>query len=217
MPQSYVKDYPADFPSLVTTEPNGSDLGTSIYYSGIAEALESITVGVPVGQCTVVFANALSPGDEATFDAIIAAHTGLAYATTMKACNAVVADPKTITDDLTWQLLAQITTTPSFFTEDLSQLVGRLVGQYQAVAGGGGELPQLRIVEMVSGLPDEDKLPPTDMAAQVGFANFGLSTSVPPRDGYHNTYQILARLNGAASFDMQWTTFSMLDAVPVTF
>lgn len=217
MTQIYTKNYPADFPALATSEPNGSDLGTTIKYSSIVETLEYVTIGTPAGQATFAFANPLSPGDEATFDAIIAAHTGIAAVTSMKASNPVVGATHSVTEDITWELLAEIITTPSFFTEDLADLVGRIVGSYKATAGGGGELPQIKVIEKVTGEADEDKLPPYNMAAQATFTNFGVSTTVPVRDGYHNHYCVMARLNGSALFELQWTTLSMLDAKIVMF
>lgn len=217
MTQLYIKNYPADFPALVSSEPNGSDLGITIKYSGISETLEYLTVGSPANQCTFAFVNPLSPGDEATFDAIIATHTGIAAVTSMKASQQIASEEKAITEDITWQKLAEFVTTPSFFTEDITQLLGRIVGEYKATAGGGGELPQLSVVEKVAGEADQDILPPYDMTAEASFVTFGVSTTNPVRDGYHNIYCVMGRLNGAASFSIQWTTISMLDAKVMAF
>ena len=209
----YTKNYPADYPDLVTAAPNAKTLESSILYDpAITIALESINIGIVPGVSDFAFADPLPAPDEAAFDAIIAAHTGEALYTDLKSAFSVTRDTVAIVEDVNWQLLAKVTTTPTFFVDAqyLDKLIGRLVGSYSATAGGLGELPQLKIVETVAGQGDEDKLPPTDMAEQA-MSTFGISTTTPPRNGYHNIYCVYARLNGAAAMSIEWTTLSMID------
>jgi hypothetical protein len=219
-PTDYTRTYPGpEFAALVTPAPNATVLRNTILYDPlITEALTDMSIGAPAGDCIFTFANALPAPDEAQLDAICAAHTGIRVLTTMESAFPVVRDEVAVTEDVNWQTLAEVVTTPSFFTDpgDLANLFGRIVGEYKAVAGGGGELPQLQVCEKVAGLPDEDKIsPPADMAAAAAWATFGVSTDVTVRDGYHNTYIVQARLNGAVSFDIKWTTMSMINTKTV--
>lgn len=214
MPQTpYTRVYPGpDFAALVTAAPSATVLRNTIAYDpAITIALDEISIGAPAGDCIFTFADVLPAPDEAALDAICAAHTGVRVVTTMESSSPVVVGEVSVTENATWQTIAEVTTTPSFFTDNLADLFGRIVGEYKAVAGGGGELPQIQVCEKVAGLPDEDKMnPPIDMAAAADWVTFGESTNVVVRNGYHNIYVFQARLNGAASFEMKWTTMSMI-------
>jgi hypothetical protein len=212
-PTPYTYTYPgADFPALVTASPNGTVLRNSILYDpAITIALDQLDIGIVPGDCVFTFVDPLPAPDEAALDAICAAHTGIRVLTSMESSSPVVVGTVVVTENAAWQDIAEIVTTPSFFTEDLATLFGRIVGEYKAVAGGGGELPQIQVCEKVAGEANEDKInPPADMAAAADWTTFGVSTDVPVRDGYHNTYVFQARLNDAASFELKWTTMSMI-------
>jgi hypothetical protein len=201
---------------LVTAAPNATVLRDSIIYNpAITIALDDIDVGNPSGDCVFTFADVLPAPDEAALDAICAAHTGVRVLTSMESAFPVVREPVVVTEDVSWQTLAIVVTTPSFFVDpgDLADLFGRIVGEYKAVAGGGGELPQIQVCEKVTGQPDEDKIsPPAELAAAADWTTFGISTDIAVRNGYHNSYVVQARLNGAASFEIEWTTMSMINA-----
>jgi hypothetical protein len=212
-PYTYV--YPgAAFPALVTAAPNGTVLRNTIKYDpAITIVLDQLDIGIVPGDCVFTFADPLPAPDETQLDAICAAHTGVRILTSMESSSPVVTGEVTVTEDAAWQNLAEIVTTPSFFSDDLASLFGRVVGEYKAVVGAGGELPQIQVCEKVAGQANEDKIsPPADMAAAAAWATFGVSTDVPVRDGYHNAYVFQARLNGAASFELKWTTMSMIYA-----
>jgi len=214
MPQTpYTRIYPGpDFAALVTAAPNATVLRNTIAYDpAITVALDEISIGSPAGDCVFTFADVLPAPDEAQLDAICAAHTGVRVVTSMESSSPVVVGEVTVTEDVAWQNIAEIVTTPSFFTDNLPDLFGRIVGEYKAVAGGGGELPQIQVCEKVAGQANEDKMsPPVDMAASADWSTFGASTDVVVRNGYHNTYVFQARLNGATSFELKWTTMSMI-------
>jgi len=214
MPQtSYTYTYPGvDFPALITAAPDATELRNSIAYDPtITIQLDEINIGISPGDCVFTFADALPAPDKAALDAICAAHTGVRVVTSMESSSPVVIGTYNVTEDLVWETIAEIVTTPSFFTDDLSALFGRIVGEYKAVAGGGGELPQLQVVETVQGVGDEDKIsPPYDFAASAAWKTFGVSTNVVVRNGYHNKYTLKARLNGAVSLELKWTTMSMI-------
>lgn len=220
MPKTpYTYTYPgADFPSLVTPAPCGSTLASAIKYNpAITIALDEISIGIVPGDCVFTFADVLPAADKTALDAICAATTGTRVIVSMEASSSVAVDEVTVVSDASWQFIAEIVTTPSFFSEDLSALFGRIVGAYKATAGGGGELPQIKVLEKVAGQPDEDKIsPPYDFAAAADWTTFGVSTDVPVRDGYHNVYCVLARLNGAASLEIRGTTMSVLLAKTVS-
>jgi hypothetical protein len=145
------------FPS---SKASGSSLQSAIAASTIAQALTDLNIGVsgdPAEYCQLTFADVLSAGDQTTLDGIVAAEQGVTVVATMKGSLNAVPGTEAVTEDATWQLLGCVITTPQFFVANISELLGRFIGEYN---GDGG---QVRIMEEVDGEAAEAKInPPYD-------------------------------------------------------
>lgn len=212
-PTPYTRIYPgAAFPALVRPSPCGEMLRQEIVYSGlISQDITKINIGVVPTECTITFADALLPAEEAAFDGICAAHTGIMYVPCLNGMLQAVDLELAITEDVNWQVTSGILTTPTFFTDEepaqLQYLLGRTIGLHK---GDGG---QVRVLEKMDGEPDSEmgiiNLPDTGGA----WAKFKFDTSIPPRPGLRNTYEVQARRNGAVSLSLEFTALSMVKIV----
>jgi len=193
-----------DFPNAKV---NGEYLQDTIaFYSGIVTALSCINVNIEPDKCDIWFVDPLSVGDEAILDAVVAAHQGFGIAVFVTGTAPVTILTKAVVSDVSWETVFGIVTTPSFFWPTLTEIMGRVLGLYQ---GDGGEL---RIVEQMQGQADV-------VMASYAFpvagspTRFRIDTTVPPRDGTHNIYQVECRLNGATNLTLQYTSFSMMKVI----
>jgi hypothetical protein len=187
----------------VAPQPHGSTLETEIRYSAIAEPVVDSNIGVVTGDCVVTFANALTAGDETIFDNVCAAHTGIGYVSRVMGSVEAVALEHAVTATVTpWETLNGRLTTPQFFTDEdpslLPNLLGRVIGLHK---GDGGEI---QVLEEVDG---EAVVLPNVGAV---WTKFKFDTTVAPREGLRNIYKVQARLNGAASLDLEFVALSML-------
>ena len=189
---------------------NGEYLQDTItFWSGITTAVSAINIGVEPDKCDIWFVDALSAGDEAILDAVVAAHPGYGVAASVEGTLTVVRTSLAIVTDADWTVLGGLVTTPSFFSPILSQILGRVLGLHK---GDGG---QIRIVEEMAGQPDVVITnPPLDLP-NVGatFTRFKKDTNVLLRDGTHNIYRVEARLNGATTLELEYAAVSMLKVI----
>jgi hypothetical protein len=171
-----------------------------IYDPAITIALDpggGINVNSPdPSKCNVWFVGPLPAPDLAALDALVAAHTGIGIVTTMFGSMPIPAGD--IVEDLTWQELESIITTPSFFVDgfpaQLSSILGRVIIQ---VKGDGG---QIQLVEQIEGQPDVVIAGPQALPDTAGaWVTIKMDTHTPPRDGVRNRYCTVAQLNGATS------------------
>lgn len=183
---------------------NGDVLAETIHAVILGSVLDHIDSNVVPDQCDIWFVTPLSPGDQATLSAVVASHQGYGYTATMKGTVPIL--DVVITEDATWQVLGGVVTTPNFFTSDLNQILGRIVGQ---IKGDGG---QIRIMEEVEGQPDRElTIPAWNAPNTVGlWAPFKVDTNQPPSDAVRNLYRIEARRNGAAAMQLRFSTISLL-------
>ena len=178
---------------------------------GITILVEHIDANVEPDKCDIFMADALPAPEIPVLDGIVAAHQGIGYATTLLGTLTALSEPVAVTEDLNWQMLYRLRTTPTFFTNSMPELLARLIGEHK---GDGGEIT---IVEGVTGEPDVDIIaPPFALPDTAGsWEPFKADSNVPPREGLRNSYSIMARLNGATSLEMRFTTATMVLAVPV--
>lgn len=197
-PTKYQYTVSTDFPN---GKVNVDQLELSIIYdTAITVALDD-TQGINVNspdpdKCDIWFVDPLPAPDEAALDAIVAAHTGVGIVTTMFGSMPIPGG--NITEDLTWQELESIITTPTFFVDgfpaQLSDILGRVILQ---VKGDGGEI---QLVEQMDGEPDVVIAGPQALPDTAGaWVTVKMDTHTAPRDGVRNRYCTVARLNGATS------------------
>lgn len=206
---NYAYNYPGvDWPALVTAAPNGTVLTVAIEQNAAITIPLRDIIMTGDGVCNIWFTDALPAPDEAALDAIRATHTGVGVVASLTGTVKVPAGA--VIEDITWQTLEGIITTPGFFINydpaQLPSLFARTIGE---IKGDGGEF---RVVEEVDGEADvvvvQQALPDT-----LGvWEKFKIDTTTPPRMGIRNTYRVEMRLNGAANLDQKYSAVSMVHA-----
>jgi len=109
------------------------DITTALDYISSVEGEQEGTFTV-----TFHFPTTLSPTEETALDALVAAHTGVAPTQIKLHASSVLTDhEKTATDtDPNWSEVGGAVTTPNFFTPNVSNCKGRVVGMVQANGTG---------------------------------------------------------------------------------
>ena len=115
-----------------------------------------------------------------------------------------------ITADTTWQVLGGTVTSPSFFVDQMGSILGRIVGGIRTV----GATVELRVVEVADDGSEVVMRVPAFIAADTGdvWKKFEFTTNVVPREN-DNTYRLEARLNGATSARVRYTSVTLLELV----
>lgn len=207
-PTKYSYTISVDFPAAKV---NVTQLIDTIRFDpSITIALDSgsgIVANYATDLCDIWFVDPLPVPDEAALNAVVAAHQGVGIVAEMPGSVRIL--DQDITEDLTWQEIGSVITTPTFFVDDdpalLTELFGRLINQ---VMGDGGEI---KLVEEVAGQPDVDILPATALPNTGGlWQDTKFDSQVTPRDGVRNRYAAYARLNGAAACKVRSGSLSMI-------
>jgi hypothetical protein len=172
----------------------------------ITTHLDFVNANIVPDQCDVTFADALSAPEQAVLDMIVSSHQGYGYTAEIKGTIPISAGDVEITADQSWQVLCGVTTSPNFFSSNLNEIMGRIVGQ---VIGDGG---QIRIMEEVEGQPDRELTVPErnlpNTASQ--WLPFKVDTNRPPSDTIRNVYRVEARRNGATNLRFRYASISMM-------
>jgi hypothetical protein len=174
-----------------------------------AFVLACINVGNLPGKFEICFDAAIDAAQETELDGIVAAHTGVGTIQTLLAAERLIANAVT---QAAWETLDGAVTSPSFFDDNLNQLIGRFTGQCKTVDAGA----QLRMVETKDGEADVVMtVPPFDVPDTAGaWQQFAFSTNVVPRAG-QNTYLMEGQLQGATSLELRYLSMSLLRVVVV--
>lgn len=192
---------------------NGTQLGKEIAANaaiGVAVDLnQGINTNIEPDKLDIYMADLLTAPQETALTATVAATQGVSIVVTLEVTIPLVSKEVAVIGDLVWDVLGGATTTPSFFCDDMTCLSARIIGEHK---GDGG---QLRLVENVDGVGDEEKIVPFfEFPDTVGaWERFSVDSDVVPRDGQQNLYRTDARLNGAASLDIRYATISMIKAI----
>lgn len=206
-----VTKYQRDIIQTVNDKVNGTQLMYELAAAIPLVAVDHVDVGIEPTMLDVYMADALDAAQEAVLDATITAHQGFGYVSTLKGTLPLVKKEQAIASDVAWEVIEGVLTTPRFFTDDVSQLVARIIGEHK---GDGG---QLALWEEVDGQANEEKINPAfafpDTAG--GWQKFKVDSNVAPRDGTRNLYRADGRLNGAAALSLRYCTISMVEVVIV--
>jgi len=126
------------------------------------------------------------------------------------ASSTMISGEKSLTAESGWEVLAGVVTTPIFFSTNLTLVIGRCIGQYQASNGS----PQLRIVELGADGTEVVLTPtPLDVIADGTWKSFSIITAVPPRAGT-NVYKLEGSKGGGISVKVRFASLSLLELVP---
>lgn len=204
--------------TISTQTANGKVNGNQLAYEiGVAlpppapaiDPADGINTDIEPDKLDIYMSAALDAGQQATLTATVAAHQGTGYVATMQGTLPLVNGEQAVTSDLAWEVIEGVKTTPGFFSDDLNQIIARVVGEHR---GDGG---QLSIMETVDGEGTEEKTsPPFDFPDTGGaWQTFKVDSNIPPRAGLRNLYRTDCRLNGAASLELRYTTISMIKVV----
>ena len=161
-------------------------------------------------KCNIWFVDPLPVPDQAALDGIVAAHLGYGVVATLPGSMPI--REQAVIEDLTWQPLESIITTPTFFVDNdaalLPQLLARVISQ---IMGDGG---QLKVTEEIAGLPDVDILPEVNLPnTAAAWLTTKYDSSIPPRDGVRNRYVVKGRLNGATNLSIRSGSISMIRVI----
>ena len=211
---------PTDYQYTISTDfPTGRVnitqlLQTITYDPAITIAIDpqnGINANSPdLDKCNIWFVDPLPVPDQAALDGIVAAHLG--YGGVVTLLGSMPIREQAVIEDLTWQPLESIITTPGFFVNNdaalLPQLMARVINQ---IMGDGG---QLKVTEEMEGQPDVDILPEVNLADTLGaWLTAKYDSSTPPRDGVRNRYVVKARLNGATNLAVRSGSISMIRVI----
>ena len=211
-----------DYQYTISTDfPNGKVNVTQLqqkiaYDAAITIALDTvngINANAPdLDKCNIWFVDPLPVPDKAALDVIVATHPGIGVVATLPGSMPI--RPQTVTEDLTWQEMESIITTPAFFVDNdpalLPGLLARVIGQFKTT----GTTCELKVVEQIEGQPDVDITPAVALpdTADV-WTTLKFDSSVPPRDGVRNRYCVLGRQNGGGAWDIRSASISMVKVV----
>jgi hypothetical protein len=214
-----VTGYPYDIDTLPNQQVDVESLRSEIDAAAIGQPLDDngIEVGiafagfaVPAARTLVIrTADVLDGAGETTLDGVVGSHQGIpATRYQFHTSSKLVSDEKSITSDPTFEPMGGAVSSPSFFNPILSELVGKVIGCVKTDGVGA----ELQLTEDKAGSVEDKRtvafaLPDTSGVWQP----FSFYTDVPPREG-QNTYELMARLNGATSAALKYTNISVLTA-----
>ena len=168
---------------------------------------KGINVNIEPGKLDIYMADLLTAPQKTALDAAVAAHQGVGINAVMQGTLPLVSLERAITSDVPWEVVEGVITTPSFFDPDMTQIISRIIGEHK---GDGG---QLCLTEDMNGVEEEKIVPAFEFPDTLGqWERFKVDSNVPPRDGLRNIYKTCARLNGAASLELRYSTISMIVA-----
>jgi len=165
-------------------------------------------------NCDIWFDAALDVAQEASLDAVVAAHTGIGVVATMFGTTEIANLPHAITEvgPVDWEAIGGVVTTPSFFNPDMSQLMGRVLGKIRTDGPGA----KIKICETTDLGVKNDISPVLDLPDTGGtWQTFRLDTNQPPADSTWNEYKLVGQTGGVVTVEFQFTTFSMLQVLIV--
>jgi predicted enzyme related to lactoylglutathione lyase len=161
-------------------------------------------IGTAEGICSLHFDADLTAEQKTTLDGVVAAHQGYTIVPTFLVSDKTIGSEVAITSATDWQILGGVVTNAAFFCP-----VARCYGEVLGSATASGTGAEVRVVEdngqssqVVAGpvaIPDGGW-------ATLRFNSWGNLIRSGPC-----TYSIQARLNGAASASMRYTSISLFD------
>jgi len=139
-------------------------------------------------------------------DGLVAAHVAIKKLIEFQASSQVVSAEAVVVSALTWDVLGGTVASPAFFLSDLSEGVGRIVGEIQT----SGEGAELQVVEW-DGTSDSVL---TSVSFQIGdtggkWIRFVFETDVILRTG-RNSYRLEGRRNGATLAKVRFASMALL-------
>ena len=158
----------------------------------------------------VMFTRPLDPiTEKPVLDSIVAQHTGEQVPSPkFLGATKLVENEIEIVNDTEWQQLGGVVSHPAFFAGDLNRVVGQIMGSCLCI----GSPIELKVTEEALDGTVRDIIAPfvPQNSAAGKWEMFNKLSNVPPRDGYQ-TYVLWARLNGAVSGKIRFTTMTMLE------
>lgn len=158
----------------------------------------------------LMFSRDLDPQTEKpTLDYIVSQHSGAPVPTPkFLGSTKLVENEIEIVNDTEWQQLGGVVSRPAFFAGDLTRVVGQIMGSCLCI----GTPIELKVTEEAMDGSVRDIISPFAPQNSAGgkWEMFNKLSEVPPRDGYQ-TYTLWARLNGAVSGKVRFTTMTMLE------
>lgn len=158
---------------------------------------------------SINFQAELTQGELSTLDSVIAAHTPTPFIPELLVVVTIADGTVVVTEDQNWQTVAGMVGNPAFFAKILANVKGQLLGEANIVGTGA----QIRLVEYsYTAGTEEEKLPPTAVAATTGWALLNHLTTVAARTG-HGRFELQARLNGATSMSLRYLSVGLIEFI----
>lgn len=180
-------------------------------------------VSVSVGGTTILVDTSVSldAGQQATLTGVVAAHDGSKVytpvnhmAVTLRTTELDVVNddwPATVDDQV--GLVGTVVSKPDFFGPT-QMLMGQVLGARKVVAGGSGQLPEIRIVQRKLSTGEETvPLGPVQLTATTGFAVLNVLSSPGLLGTSYNEFFIQVRRNGAAEFKVRGVSCAVIQLV----